>query len=502
MPPLLGQPAGTRPAPSPTGTGRRIALNALTIVTGRGLSLLLSAVAGLILARYLGTRLLGEYGAIYAYLTIYSWVASFGIEWVMAGEISRRRDEGASILMTGVVAGVAMATVAAVVALAVAPLAGYTGQIRWLLPFAAVDALILTPMRLAGTVFQVDLRQWYSSGINAARQFLWIGAVALLALFRAPLSAVILARLGCSVVEVALLWGTALRLGMLRGPWKLLTDEIKGYLAVGLPIAFSTLAVSLYHRIDQVMLFKMVGGARLGPYVVAVNMTELFTTLPVALMAPMFPLLARAWREDVTRFHRYISSSFRLLMTAAFLLCPLVVLLARPLVLLLYGEKFAASGPLLAVLIWSEAAVFFEIVITNTIVARGLQRYLPLATAIGAIVNIALNVVWIPRYGAMGSAWATNVSYVIGSAVMFLAFSETRPYALSGLRSAARPCLLALVILAALLLAPIAIWLKVAVAMPAYLGGLWLTGGIEMAEIRQIQAILGGIFDGIHSSPA
>lgn len=501
MPSLPEHPAAPSPDPSPASTGKRILLNVLSILTGRGISLLFSAAAGVILARYLGTRLLGEYGAIYAYLTLYSWLATFGLEWVMAREIARRRQQAASILATGVATGVAMGVLAAVIALSVAPWGGYTGEIRWLLLFAAVDTLILFPLRLVGTVFQVDLRQWYTSGINAVRQGLWIVAVLLLVLFHAPLAAVILARLGCSFVEVALLWGTAIRLGMLTGPWRFLTDEVKGYLAVGLPIAFSTLAVSIYHRVDQVMLFKMVGEARLGPYVVATNVTELFATFPVALMASMFPLLARSATEEEARFQRYENSSFRLLMTVAFLVCPVVTLLSGPLIRLLYGPRFAAAGPLLAVLIWSETASFFEIVIANVIVARGLQRYLPLATAAGAAVNVVLNLLWIPRFGAMGSAWATNVSYAVGSALMFLAFSKTRTHALSGLRATLRPGLLAVGIIGALSWAPIDVWLKVSVAAVAYLGGLWLIGGVEPVEIRQLLVIVGQLFPGLRPSP-
>jgi O-antigen/teichoic acid export membrane protein len=502
LPPVTEPPATTPQKGSSGGTGGKVLLNALAIITGRGLSLVFSAAAAIILARYLGTRLLGEYGAIYAYLSLYSWLASFGLEWMMMREISRRREEGANILVTGVVAGAAMAAMAALLALAVAPWAGYAGHFRLLLVFAAVDTLILVPLRLAGTVFQVDLKQWYSSGINVVRQGLWIGVVGLLVVFQASLTGVILARLGCSLVEVALLWGTAIHLKMLRGRWKLLPGEIRGYLAGALPIAFSALALNLFHRIDQVMLHTMAGDAVLGPYVAAVNITELFTTLPVALMAPMFPLLARAWREDKAGFERDTDMSFRLLMAIVFLLCPLVTLFAGPVVGLLYGVAFRASGPLLAVLIWSEAAVFFEVVLTNAIVARDLQRFLPLATMMGAAVNIALNAWWIPRYGAMGSAWATNISYTLAWGGLFLLFRETRPLTFCGLRSAARPFVLAMILMGIFLFTPVSVWWKAALAVPAYVAGLLLTGNLRAGEARQFGAILGQLLAGIRSRAA
>src|SRR5260370_8139807 len=75
---------------------------------------------------------------------------------------------------------------AALFAVLFAPLAGYSGYLQVLLVFAAIDLLVLLPLRLPGVIFQVDLKQWYGVGINVLRQVYWLGAVAGLAYPEAP----------------------------------------------------------------------------------------------------------------------------------------------------------------------------------------------------------------------------------------------------------------------------------------------------------------------------
>src|SRR5437660_4641322 len=83
------------------GVGTRVFQNTVVSLGGRGAGLLLSAAASVVLARYLGRERLGEYGALYAYLTLYSWLATFGLESILAREAAQQRTQASSIFFTG-----------------------------------------------------------------------------------------------------------------------------------------------------------------------------------------------------------------------------------------------------------------------------------------------------------------------------------------------------------------------------------------------------------------
>ena len=476
--------------PKSEGLGPLIFRNVLTLIGGQGLNLALSGAATILLARYLGAAQLGEFGGLYAYVGLYGWLTTFGLDTILARQVAQNRDQAGSILLTGVCLSSGLAVVATMIALVLAPTFGYSAALRPLLIFASVDALLLTPLRMPGIVFQVDLRQWYGVGISMVRQFVWLLVLLLLAAAHASLLLIIVGRTCCAGLEVALILLAIHSKNFLAGPWRVLSGEAKSYLSFGFPVAMSTLAVGIYHRIDQVMLHKMASDQVLGNYVASVRLTELVNLFPIAVMASMFPILAQTVREEA-RFRQYLRLSFRSLMAIAFGVCVFVTLFSGLIVRLAYGAKFAPAAPLLAVLIWSEVPVFFGVVMSNGLVAANLQNYLPLSTGIGAAVNIVLNLYTIPRWGAAGSAWATNISYTLAAILLFLVFRGTRSLAWLGFRILAPPCLLALFITAVLKTIPLPGFFGFLAAVGMSGLGAWLLGIVRKSDLEQLVRLIG-----------
>jgi len=476
-------------APKHDGLGPLIFRNVLTLIAGQGLNLALAGAATILLARYLGTTQLGEFGGLYAYVGLYGWLTTFGLDTILARQVSQNRDQAGSILLTGVCLSSALAVGATSIALVLAPAFGYSASLRPLLIFASVDVLLLTPLRMPGIVFQVDLRQWYGVGIGLMRQFVWLLALTLLASFHVGLLWIIVGRAGCGVLEVGLILSAIHSKNFLSGPWRVLPSEAKNYLSFGFPIAMSTLAIGIYQRIDQVMLHRMASDQVLGNYVASVRLTELVNLFPIAVMASVFPILAHSVRDEA-RFLPYLRLSFRSLMSIAFGVCVFVTLFSGLIVRLAFGAKFAPAAPLLAVLIWSEVPVFFGVVMSNALVAANLQNYLPLSTGVGAAVNIVLNIYTIPRWGAVGSAWATNISYTLAAILLFLLFRKTRSLAWLGFRILTPPCLLALFITAVLKMIPLPGFVSFFAALAMSGFGAWLLGIVRRSDLEQLARLI------------
>jgi O-antigen/teichoic acid export membrane protein len=474
----------------PANLGHTLLKNIAALFVGRGLGTVLSAVASILLARYLGREQLGRYGAIYAYIGLYAWLATFGIESIIGREAAQRRDQAGSILFTGTVITFVFASVTTVVALVLAPHFGYGGGIWLLLLFAAIDRMLVVPFCLPGIVFQVDLRQWYAVSFGLVRQVLWLLAIIFLAIGKAGLFWIILARTLCAIVEAILNFGGAWHIGALTRPWKFLPGEAKMFIISSLPIAFSTLAISVYARIDQVMLHKMSSDLVLGGYVAAVSLAEIFSLFPVSLSDAIFPVVAKSARNDAD-FDRYLRLCFRSLMTLVCAVCAVAVPLSIPLTRIVFGAKFSATAPIFAAIIWSEIAVFFGVVLKMGLIARNLQRYLAVSTVVGAILNIALNIFWIPRYGALGATWATNISYAVASIFIFLLIRPTRKLAWLGLRTSLPAFLLALGVAGALALSPLPLLLNIVAGIVLYAAGAWLTGVVDRDELERLWRLVG-----------
>jgi len=434
----LDQPAGGTessaavPLHQQPGLRGRVLQNTAANIAGRGLAIVFSAGAAVLLARFLGAEKLGEYGAIYAYLSLFAWLATFGFEPVLVREISRERGSASSLLRTAMVLSVFLSIGTVALAVVTAPLAGYSGYLRTLLLLAGLE-YVLTPVRLPALIFQVDMRQWYSATINVVRQGLWFAMVVVLWAMGAPLVYVVGSRVLAAALESWLMWRYSRPFLAKRG--RFLKDRAGMIFSHSFPIAFTSLLAMIYMRIDQVMLHKMVSDSVLGQYVAAVKVSELFEMLPAALMITMAPVLAVSV-ADSQRFRSYTDRAFRYFMLGACLLSVLMSVGSGVIVRILYGKQFAPAAPLLAVLIWSEIPVFFGTIVANILVVEKKQHLLPIPTLVGAAANVAINLVVIPRYGALGASWATLASYTLAWMICLLFFRQTRAVTFQGLQYA------------------------------------------------------------------
>ncbi|HKV63392.1 MAG TPA: flippase [Candidatus Acidoferrum sp.] len=475
----------TRLAASAKPIATRVVQNTAVLLTGRILSVLLGGVGSVLIVRSLGIEQLGEFSSVYAYVSMFAWLATLGIESVLTRESARRRERSGSIIATGGALCGVFAIAAAVFVILLAPHAGYRGKTQVLVVFATIELLVLAPLRLAGVIFQVDLRQWYGTVITLARQILWLLIIILLARAKGSLTAFVLGRLSAAVVETILI--IVMSVGFLIPPRRIIVQDFKVYLRACIPLALTMLLASIYLRIDQVMLHRLASDKILGSYAAAVKVSELLEMFPAALLASVFPVLAIA-ANDKQRMAVYVDRIFRYLMAAAGLLCTLICVGSGLIVHTLYGPQFEPSAHLLNILIWSEFAVFFGSAVGNILLARNLQNYFIYPTIAGAIVNVLLNLIWIPRYAAMGSAWATLVSYTFAWAVVLLGFSETRGIVWEGLRKGFPVALLSAAVAVIVSSLPLPSVVRLATAFGLYGVGIGALRTIRAGDIQYLRS--------------
>ena len=420
----------------PSGLRRLVFKNASAIILGRVINLILAIVSSVLITRYLGSDRLGQYASLYAYIALFGWLTTLGIDQIIVRESAKHKEQAEQIFATATAVSCLLSVGATLLAIVGSLASGYVHSMRLLLFIAAIEILLLSPLKLLGLIFQLSLKQWYAAGISIARQMLWVIVIGALILTGAGLPGVILGRLLCSGLEALAILLFSRRLL----PFKLRLDTgiARSILKSSWPIALSGLSISIYQRVDQILLHVLSGNRALGYYVAAVNISELFGIFAAALTSTMFPLLSEvASQKD--RFEYYIKICFRYLMSLLFGICAVVTVSAPFMVRIFYGKAFISSGTILSTLIWSEAGVFLGVVICTALISQGLQKYVLISTFVGALVNLALNLLWIPKWGNMGAAWATVISYNLAGFFIFFIFPKTRGICIIGAKESIAP---------------------------------------------------------------
>lgn len=188
------------------------------------------------------------------------------------------------------------------------------------------------------------------------------------------------------------------------------------------PLAFSAILVSLYMKIDQVMISSYLGNGALGIYSTVVNLSESWYFIPVATVSALFPAIMNARKDDPKRYINRLQNLYDL-MSFVSLAIALVITFAAPWIYqLLYSADYIDGGgaEVLSIHIWAGVFVFLGSASGQYLIAEGYTKLALIRTAAGAIVNIILNIWWIPLYGIKGAAWASLIAYGVSTFYILL----------------------------------------------------------------------------------
>lgn len=197
--------------------------------------------------------------------------------------------------------------------------------------------------------------------------------------------------------------------------WKYNKSLGKHLLANSWPLAFSAILVSLYMKIDQLMVDNYLGSGELGIYSTVVQLSESWYFIPVAIVTSVFPAIMNAKRDDPNRYQKRLQNMYDLMVWMS-LSIAIVTTFVSPLAYrIIYKEEFWSGAPVLSVHVWAGIFVFLGSASSQYLIAEGYTKISLIRTGVGAVVNIALNIYLIPKYGIMGAAIATLAAYFVAT---------------------------------------------------------------------------------------
>jgi len=177
----------------------------------------------------------------------------------------------------------------------------------------------------------------------------------------------------------------------------------------GLPIYPGTFTSFFSNRVDVYLLAFLVAepSAPLGYYSMAVTLAQLVFFFPSAVSSLFFPHVAGSAREEVDRQVPMVARVTLLLTTGmALALVPGAVVLIRLLL-----PAFEPSLPALFVLLPGVVALSHSKVLTSYLAGLGKTVWTSSVNVGALVLNVVVNLILIPRFGILGAAAASLISY-------------------------------------------------------------------------------------------
>ena len=185
------------------------------------------------------------------------------------------------------------------------------------------------------------------------------------------------------------------------------------FLKQSYPYALLFLLMAFYNFIDSVMIERMLpnGKEQAGIYAQAFRMltvSNMFAYLFAGLLLPMFAKMLKN-NQDVSQLTKL---SFLLLIIPSIILSLSCLFFRHEIISLMYHSHIEASTEIFAVLMLGFIAVATTYIFGTLLTSNGNMKYMNIMASFGMVLNVVLNLILIPRYQALGSAYASLVTQV------------------------------------------------------------------------------------------
>jgi O-antigen/teichoic acid export membrane protein len=191
------------------------------------------------------------------------------------------------------------------------------------------------------------------------------------------------------------------------------------------PLMLSTVAIGIYMKMDQVMIKNMLGNEQAGIYAVAAKLSEVWYFIPMLICTSLSPSIIRAFNTQKELFEKRMSKLYFLMFWLSAGIASLITLFSHLIIKILFGQAYIGAVFTLQIYVWAGIAVFLGVAVNQYLLAKNLTRISFYNTLIGAIVNIILNIILIPKIGINGAAIATLISYTLATFGVFF-FRESK----------------------------------------------------------------------------
>ncbi len=189
----------------------------------------------------------------------------------------------------------------------------------------------------------------------------------------------------------------------------------------------SSLMVSFCAQTDKIMLKAMIDETATGLYSAATACAGLTSFVFAAIIDSFRPYIFKKKLEGNDRFGNSLEELYCIIIYLSLIQCIGITLLAKPIIYITYGAAYAASIPILKIAVWYTTFSYLGIVRNIWLLAEKKQQYLWIINLTGAIVNVALNALLIPKFQGNGAAVASLISQFSMNVIMGFLLKPIRP---------------------------------------------------------------------------
>lgn len=382
---------------------------------------------GVWIARYLGPEQFGLLNFASAFVGLFSAIAVMGLHGIVVRDVVRNPEGARETLGTAAILQLFGGFVSYFLILAVIAYLRPDDTMARSVVAILGSMMLLKSSEIAVYWFESQVQSKYTVWVQNSVFLIFAAVKVILILQEAPIIAFVWAMLGEGVLVAVILLLVLEKRGQALSSLRPSVSRAQTLLKDSWPLILSAIAVTIYMKIDQIMLGQMIGDEAVGIYTAATRISEVWYFIPMAIVASVFPAILEAKKRSEEQYYARLQKLYDLMVMVSVAVALPMTFLATPIVTVLFGEAYQAAGTVLAIHIWASVFVFLGVASGKWFLAENRQILSMQRTLLGAVTNIALNLWWIPLYGVVGAALATVASQIVAAWLFDLVQPVTRP---------------------------------------------------------------------------
>ena len=404
---------------------KRVLGNSIWQIGEKIITMLFSVVVTSIVARYLGVEQYGMINYIISTVMLFTAFSTLGMERITIKDILEREDSKENILGTSLYIRIIGGIILLVISQITIYILNKKDILAQILGLIVGTSMLFRAFEVIEYYLQSQMKQKTISIVRFC-------ATTLVAISRILVVVYDLGIIGFTATYLI----ESIVVALLLQRWykkhiKLRSKFSKAYAKKILSrcwyVAISGLMITLYMRIDQVMLGTMLNSKiENGIYSAAVRIAEIWYFIPTAIVTAFQPMIVLSKKNDEIQYNKNVQRLYDIISLISILFAIGISIFGKFIVLVLYGEEYYGAVDVLNISAWAGLFATLGTARSLWLFLENLQKYTLVYTIAGCMVNIFLNYILIPQIGAKGAAIATLVSQFVTNIIALMPFKKTR----------------------------------------------------------------------------
>jgi O-antigen/teichoic acid export membrane protein len=388
--------------------------NSAWMIAEYTLKIIASIFVTIYVARYLGPTQFGMLSYTLAVVAIIKAISKLGMDGILVRELAQYPEQVKSYMSTAF----SLMVIASVLGLILLSTLIYffegDEQIK-LYIWIIATSILFQAFFVIDFNFQAQLKSKY--GFMAKSIAFGLSSIVkiYLVLIKAELIFFVVSYVFDAVIVACMLVGTHIYTKQFSFTYRLSGELIKPLMKSAWPLVVSAASAVLYMRIDQVMIKNILDTNQLGLYASSAKIFEGWIMFSYIVSVSLLPAIIKLKTHSIEVYERSLISLYRILVWLGILCAAITIFCSTSIITYSFGAKFLEAEYSLIILMIAAPFVALRTLSVRYMIAEGYERKIASRTIITLVINVILNLIFIPLFGIEGAAFSTLISFFIGS---------------------------------------------------------------------------------------